>query len=174
MRPHCFQDQGFQHVEGRCMMQILNKLLSQSYKTYCWKGFSTETAEQFTGLSNLHYSRSQNECEDWSRLFILLPQVVAQWFMTTHGLYFWSVLWHSLWNGCKSNGKIMTVCQTLIFLSLKSNTKCKGNFILAHDEKNILLSSVHYMNTCYEIFLTAICLYSSYRHNICVTEMYLL
>jgi len=155
-------------------MQIINKLLTQSCKTYCWKGFSTETAEQFTGLSNLHYSRSQKECEDWSRLFILLPQVVAQWFTTTHWLYFWSVLWHSLWNGCKSNRKIMTVHQTLIFLSLKSNTKSKGNFILAHDKKNILLSSVHDMNICYEIFLTAICLYSSHRHNICVTERHLL
>lgn len=99
MRPYHFQNQEYQHVEGPCKMQILNKLLTQSCKTYCWKGFSTETAEQFTGLSNLHYSRSQQECEDWSGLFLLLPQVVAQWFTTTHWLYFWSVLWHSLWNG---------------------------------------------------------------------------
>lgn len=68
----------------------------------------------------------------------------------------------------------MTAQQRLIFLSLKSNTKCKENFILAHDEKKILLSSVHYMNICYEIFLTETCLYSSYGHNICITERYLL
>jgi len=154
MRPYHFQDQGFQHVDGPSKMQTLNKLLIQSCKTYCWKGFSTETAEQFTGLSNLHYSRSQKECEDWSRLFILLPQVVAQWFTATHWLYFWSVLWHSLWNSCKSNRKTKTAQQRLSFSSFKSNIKSKKNFILFHDEKYILLSSGHYINICYEIFLT--------------------
>jgi hypothetical protein len=117
-------------------MQTLNKLFTQSCKTYCWKGFSTETAEQFTGLSNLHYSRSQQECEDWSRLFLLLPQVVAQWFTTTHWLYFWYVLRHSLWNSCKCNMKIMTVHLTLVFSSFNSDRKSKGNYILAHNDKN--------------------------------------
>lgn len=89
-----------------------------SCKTYCWKRFATKTTEEFTSLSNLHYSRSQQECEDWSRFFFLLPQSIAQRFTTTHWLYFWSVLWYNFWNSWKYNAMIMTSHQAPIFCHL--------------------------------------------------------